>query len=241
MNNRNHHSVLPEDLLAYSTGEADLDIAAHIADCVECAASAATYARLDRTLQARLFRSACPGAHRLGELALNLLRPEETLATRMHLAECPHCTAELSTLSAQLREDPLASLLPRLNPLARLVARLLPTPGLHAGLAGVRGNAAGPSLTFQVGSLTLSFSVEPAGDGTSRRWMLLGLVVDPSGGAALANATVRLVDHETVITEAALDALGMLAIMDLAPGTYDLEITLSDQVVVVPDIAVGAD
>ena len=240
MESRDHTSVTPEELLAYATGEADPGIAAHIADCAECAAAVAAYARLDRTLQARLYRCACPDAHTLGELALELLSPEEALATHIHLAECPHCAAELAMLRTALREDPLAAVVPRPNPLARLVARLLPAPGLQAGLAEVRGYTADASLTFEAGSLTLSFSVEPAGDGASRRWMLLGLVVDVTGGAAPANAAVRLIARGAVVAQTAIDDLGTLAIADLAPGAYDLEIVLVDQVVVVPDIAIGA-
>jgi len=240
MDSYDHASITPEALLAYVAGEANPGIAAHIAACAECAPAAAAYTRLDRTMQARLYRSACSNAHTLGELALELLSPEEALTTRMHLAECPHCAAELAALRSALLEDPLAALTPLSKPLARLVARLLPAPSLQAGLAGLRGNAAGTSLTFGAGPLMLSFSAEPAGDDASGRWILLGLIVDETGEATPVGTSARLMEHGAVVAEATVDELGTLAIADLAPGTYDLEIALADQIVVVPDIPVGA-
>lgn len=239
MDSYDHASVTPEALLAYAAGEANPGIAAHIAECAECAPAAAAYTWLDRTLQARLYRAACSSAHTLGELALELLSPEEALTTHVHLAECPHCAAELAALRSVLHEDPLAPLVPLLKPLARLVARLLPAPGLQSGFAGLRGDAGGTSLTFEAGPLTLSFSAEPAGDGASGRWILLGLIVDEAGEATPVGTSARLMEHGAVVAEATLDELGTLAVADLAPGTYDLEIALVDRIVVVPDIPVG--
>ena len=240
MDSHDHASVTPEALLAYAAGEATPGMAAHIEACAECAPAAAAYTRLDRTLRARLYRSACSNAHTLGELALEMLSPAEALTTRMHLAECPHCAAELAALRSAFLADPLASSVPLPKPPARLVARLLPAPGLQAGFAGLRGNAEGSSLTFGAGPLTLSFSAEPAGDGASGRWMLLGLIVDVTGEATPMHAAARLMEHGAVVAEAALDELGTLVIADLAPGTYDLEIAFADQLVVVSDIPVGA-
>ena len=240
MDTHDHASVTPEALLAYAAGEATPGMAAHIAACAECAPAAAAYTRLDRTLQARLYRSACSDAHTLGELALGLLSPEEALTTRIHLAECPHCSAELAALRSALIEDPLVALMSLPKPPARLLAHLLPAPRLQAGFAGLRGDAGGTSLTFGAGPLILSFSAEPAGDGASGRWMLLGLIVYETGEATPMGTAARLMEHGAVVAEAALDELGTLVIADLAPGTYDLEITLVDQVVVVSDIPVGA-
>ncbi|HWE60964.1 MAG TPA: hypothetical protein VHB98_04570 [Chloroflexota bacterium] len=240
MNSRDHAAITPEDLLAYAAGEADPGITAHVAACADCGEAAAAYARLDRALEARLYRCVCPDARTLGELALELLSPEEALDTRRHLADCPHCAAELTMLHSALLEDPFAALVARPNALVRLVARLLPASGVQGSLAGIRGNAASTSLTFATGSLTLSLSIEPAGEGASRRWMLLGLVVDELGELAPANAAVRLVERGAVVAETTIDDLGTLAITDLASGRYDLEVALVDHLVVIPDIPVGA-
>src|SRR5437868_7343036 len=100
-------AVTPESLMTYATGETDTLPATHIALCPACAAQALGYGRVDRVLRSRLYRVDCPSTQVLGELALELLPPDDIITVRAHLALCPHCAGELATLSKALREDPI--------------------------------------------------------------------------------------------------------------------------------------
>jgi anti-sigma factor RsiW len=102
--------VKPEDHVAYVAGEADDRTVAHVAACSACAAQAAAYAETDQILQSSLFRVDCPPAQTLGELVLQMLDPEEAFVVRSHLALCPYCRDEFSTLDNALHDDPLADL-----------------------------------------------------------------------------------------------------------------------------------
>jgi hypothetical protein len=227
-------------MLAFATGDPDARTSAHIAACAACAARAATYATIDQTLHARLFRADCPATQTLGELSLGLLDPEQTTTLRGHLALCPHCAGELATLDATLRGDPMEDLLPQPGLLARIAARLLPAAGMGAAYAGVRGTAHDVSVSYGAAGLTLSLSVEAAGSGVARRWTLLLLVVDDDGGAPPAGASVTLLRDQQTIAEEMLDEWGNLIFPGLESGTYTLELALSARVIVVEGIEVGA-
>jgi anti-sigma factor RsiW len=96
--------VTPEQLLAYATGQADNNTARHVEVCAACSAQVTAYARTDHVLRKNLFRVDCPAVQTLGDLALELLSPQEVLSVRGHLALCPHCRRELATLEVALQE-----------------------------------------------------------------------------------------------------------------------------------------
>jgi anti-sigma factor RsiW len=232
--------VTPEDLVAYADGEADARTAVHVAACSACAAQAGAYARDQHLLSARLFRVDCPPALTLGELTLDLLDPDATLATRAHLALCPHCRADLAALQTDLRDDPLTALAPAPGRLARIVARLLPAPAVGSAYAGVRGAGENGSRTYEADGVTLSLTVDAEGTGAARRWMLLGLVIDEGGGEVPAGAAVRLLAAGQPAAETTLDEVSNFTFTELADGVYDLELTLGERVIAVEGITVGA-
>lgn len=231
--------ISPEDIFAFATGEADIRTGGHIAACAACAAEAAHYMVTDQTLRARLFRTDCPATQTLGELALDLLDPPAALAVRGHLALCPHCSAELATLETALRGDPLADLTPQPGRLARLVARLLAAPEDGLSYAGVRGAADGASRSYGAAGLTLSLSVE-AESGVARRWTLLLLAMREDGTEPPAGAVASLLRGDHVAAEATLDEWGNLTLAGLESGIYSLELALSDRVIVVEGLEIGA-
>jgi len=235
-------SVAPEDLLAHAEGAADSGMAAHIASCPACAALVSSYRAADRFLRARLYRVDCLAPLTLGELALDLLAPSETLAARQHLALCPHCTADYRALAASLTGDPLRDLAPRPGPLRRLIARLLPAPGVGLGgaYAGVRGGGGdAATLTYEAEDVTLSLSAEPEQGHAAGRWSLLCLVLDESGELPGAGSPLRLLRDGHVAAEAALDEWGNAVFGGLEAGLYDLEAELGRYAIAVPAIPIG--
>ena len=98
-------AITPEALLAHATERPDPAVAAHLAACPSCAATAADDARLDRLLRAKLSRAACPAPLLLGEFALDLLSPHETRAVRDHLAVCLACAREVGEVERAVRGD----------------------------------------------------------------------------------------------------------------------------------------
>ncbi len=237
-------SVASEDLLAHAEGAADSGTTAHIASCPACAALVSSYRAADRFLRARLYRVDCPAPLTLGELALDLLAPSETLAARQHLALCPQCTADYRALAASFAGDPLRDLAPRPGPLRRLIARLLPAPAPGAGLggayAGVRGGSGdAATLTYEAEDVTLSLSAEPEQDPAAGRWSLLCLVLDESGELPGAGSPLRLLRDGHVAAEAALDEWGNAVFGGLEAGLYDLEAELGRYAIAVPAIPIG--
>lgn len=231
-------AVSPEDLLAYAEGDGDGRTAAHVASCPWCAAEAASFAALDRTLTARLWRADCPATLTLGDYVLDLLHPQEDLGVRAHVAACPHCTAELDELRTALVGDPLAELAAAPGPLARLVMRLLPAPGHGLAFAGVRG-AGTATRTYEAGQLTITLTVEPVAERGRRRWSLAGLVLHEGGEQLPEGILVRVVRSGAVAAEAVLDDLGNFVIGGLEDGVYDLELNLPDRVLAVEGLEIG--
>lgn len=231
--------IAAEDLLAYATGQADGQTVGHIAACPACQAEAATYATIDDTLRTRLYRVDCPDAQTLGELALDMLAPQEELAVRGHLALCGHCRDELAILGTAVKGDVMEDLIAPPGPLARLVARLLPAPGLRPAYGGVRGTAEGAPLTYQAGDVTVSLTIEADGNGPARRWTVLGLVVDEASETPPSGSQVRLLQAGGVAREAMLDEVGNFTVPDLERGLYDLELTFAAGLIAVEGIEVG--
>lgn len=231
-------AVTPEDLVAYAEGDGDSRTAVHVASCPWCAAEAASYAALDRTLTVRLWRAECPATLTLGEHVLDLLDPQEALTVRAHVAVCPHCTAELDELRTALGGDPLAELAAGPGLLTRLVMRLVPAPGQGLAFAGVRG-VGSTTRTYEAGQLTTTLTVEPEAERGRRRWSLAGLVLHDSGEQLPAGLPVRVVRAGAVAAEATLDDLGNFVIGGLEDGVYDLELDLPDRVLAVEGLEIG--
>ncbi len=199
-------------------------------------------AALDRMLRARLYRADCPDPRILGELTLDVLDHEDILTVRGHLALCPHCSDEVATLAAVLRGDPMEDLRPVPGRLRRVVARLLLSAAPGVALSGVRGADADRTSTYEAEGMVFSFAVAAEERGAGRRWTLLGLVVDEVGDQPqLAGAPMRVRRDGVVVAEGVLDELDNVVVVGLEAGRYDVELDLSDRVVVVENIRIGAE
>ncbi|HEY3110769.1 MAG TPA: hypothetical protein VGL23_18570 [Chloroflexota bacterium] len=228
-------SITPEELVAYVDGEAPARVAEHVRRCQRCRSEVERYASIGRQLGAALRRFDCPSSHRLGEMELGLLPPEERLAIGQHVADCARCTDELRTLRAFLAVESPAEpgLVERLR---RVVAALVePAPGLALG--ALRGAADATIQTYRSDGTTITVSVEPGP--RPGRATLLGLVAREARSDRLAGLAAELVASDGAVLQAETDGLGSFSFEDIAPGLYRLQLRVDDSVVVVEDLSVG--
>jgi hypothetical protein len=227
-----------EALVAYASGEASPEVAAHVAACPACQAAASEYMEMQREIGGRLFRLDCPTPHRLGEYELRLLSPEEQTQVAGHVRDCPHCTGEL-----RLLRDYLAQELPAPEPtlsqrLRQVVATLLTVPP-PAALAGVRGATEAGSQRYQADDVTITLDLGPAG--RRARVPVTGLIWrEGAAMESLAGHPVRLITDEGAQQTVTIGPLGDFGWEAIAPGRYRLEVELKDRLIVVEELRIGA-
>ena len=196
--------------------------------------------QLEQQLRRALYRFECPTPQSLGEYALTLLAPPEHRLVAAHVVDCPRCAEELQTLRSFLTVEPVPS--PgAFDRLKRVIATLVTPPRGAAVFAELRGAASAVApLTYRTEDVSITVSIRPDElVGGIRHWALHGLMVRDSG--PLPAAWTRLVAQDGVVHEAALDDLGNFFYDGLPPGTYRLEVGLTEQVVVVQDLRIGGD
>lgn len=103
-----------EALFAFLTKEADETIITHVTRCPFCMARAKRFSIMQDLLKQTLFRRNCPEPLQLSEYYLHLLPNAEMTAIRHHIAECPHCAAELADFAtfAKSTSIPVSSAIP---------------------------------------------------------------------------------------------------------------------------------
>lgn len=100
--------VRDEELLAYLAEEKVRPVVEqHLARCPRCSTRLADYRRQELSLISKLYRWDCPPNQVLGEYQLGLLTPATSLAVKLHVRTCVHCSAELSVLGEFLKGDPM--------------------------------------------------------------------------------------------------------------------------------------
>jgi hypothetical protein len=188
-----------------------------------------------------LFRFDCPSPEALGEYRLGLLSTQEQTDVKRHLARCPHCRAELTTLDQFL--DDLEGLPDRgaasesgaAQRVRTIVAKLvewgeglagslsIPGRGALAPVpAGVRGEAGSLPRQYVAEDITISVTVEPDPDTTDRR-LILGLVLPPDDDiAAWQGAPVVLEQAGATLSTTEVDDLSNFVFSGVVPGAYDI-------------------
>ncbi|HET6315760.1 MAG TPA: hypothetical protein VFG86_04835 [Chloroflexota bacterium] len=212
-----------EAIVAYVDGTASPEVASHIRGCPTCSANASALQTTQSRLRQALFRFDCPEPHRLGEYELGIVRPQERVEIAKHVLECAYCADELQTLRQFLRaEPPLRESL--VSGVRRVLATLL-APSPSFGLAGVRG-ADTELRQYQADGMRLS--IGPGAEPGS----VIGLLVPAQPGEA------RLTSQDGEAQSAEVDDLGNFEFEDIPAGSYQLEIELPDEVIVVERLQV---
>lgn len=228
------HLPTSDQLLAYVDGDTNAPISAHLARCGECHRITVVYALTQRQLREALYRFDCPSAHTLGEYALDLLIDPQRHQIAQHALECSECADELRTARTFFASDtPLAA--PR--GWRRVIARLLTSDG-HPALVPVRGAARETSFEYHAGAVHIVLGTLPARERGSVD--LDGIVMhDTAATDAVAERDVALLVANLRVYATRTDDLGNFAFDSIADGTYQLEVHLPDEVVVIENLRVG--
>jgi hypothetical protein len=186
-----------------------------------------------------LYRFDCPSPLTIGEYVLDLTDSSTRVEIARHVLDCGLCNDELKTARAFMATELVAPTPGIWHGLRRIVASLL-TPAAEVMAYGMaRGSEAGGSQ-YRAGPVKI---VVGSGPGTARgSAMVDGLILhDFAPPEALADREVALLDSAQLQDHVTrTDDLGGFAFEDVASGTYTLEVTLSDEVVVIEDMRVGA-
>ena len=194
-----------------------------------------TSEQVEAYLQAALFRFDCPSTLTIGQYALELFVDPERRLVAEHLLNCAACSGELQTLRQFLASDP-PTLQPRPHPLSRVFAKLA-LPVSQLATSPLRGDARESSTEYAAGPIHIVLGALPAG----RRGTLAldGLLLHDTSPDAVAGCDVTLIaaDVPEYITQT--DELGNFAFDAVAAGTYQLEIHIADQDVVIQNLTFG--
>ncbi|MDQ6671701.1 MAG: hypothetical protein M3069_13315 [Chloroflexota bacterium] len=190
-------------------------------------------------LRGMLYRFDCPSPLTLGEYVLDLLAPASRMLVARHTLGCSLCTEELSETRAFLAGELVAPASGLWRELRRVVATLF-TPSAQPRYSMARGEASSSAAEYRAGPITIVIGeVRGKHRGVVSIDGLILHAVAPPG--VLGGREVTLSDAaQAQVQVARTDELGSFAFEDVIPGTYRLEVTLEDEVVVVEDVHVGS-
>jgi hypothetical protein len=184
--------------------------------------------RFDNSLAAILHRAFCPNPHELGEYQLGIIDNDRATFIRQHLADCPHCRAELGELQIFLADNAAdlgiavqpaseESLADRLKVWIASLLPDLPSGGLGMQPAfGLRGS--GEKVRFyQAGEAQLALEVQDDPQQPGRK-TVLGLLT----GLEPAGCQAHLARDGQPLGVVDLDELGNFVLAKLEPGRYEL-------------------
>jgi hypothetical protein len=232
-------SPQPEELMACVDGDASAEAMAGIYECAECSATVTDYNRLQVGLRQMLTRFDCPSPHGLGEYALDLVSPAERTAVAAHVLECDDCALELKGLRAYLSVEPLISdhVGWRAN-VRRIVAQLVSSQPMAAQVVAFRNVEQAPVLVYQTDAVQISVTQTPGE--RPGAICLDGLVVRRSPmPEPLAHSEVVLVPIVGPPLSTWTDELGNFMYDELDGGTFRLELSMPDEVIVVGELRLG--
>jgi anti-sigma factor ChrR (cupin superfamily) len=229
-------TVTDDDLVAYVVGEGSPAIAAHIQACPHCTEAAQSYARGEQRLRRVLDRFDCPSPDLLSAYQLDLLSPVERQQIAAHLVLCPRCADERRILQKFLADDfPPARV--SVGILDRIVATLVPPP--RQLVLTTRGAGDNASQTYRAGELTLTLRADY--DRWQSRGVLTGLLVretDAAGAPLAGEASLIPAEGTGSGYTTPVEETGFV-FEDILPGTYRLELALTDRLIVVEDLKIS--
>ena len=224
------------ELLMALDGEADPEVAMHIAQCPDCRVRTGRLQKFQNGLTNRLFRAACPPSIELGEYHLGFVPMATSAAIKQHLAECPFCSQELTQLASYmdqpdlfLRPGPLAAVR---RTVKVLVARLISGPTAHTGmgspafapaLAGLRGSLDSP-LIYEADDIQVMLEVQDDAAIADRK-AVMGLIIGIDDPEELH---AELWHEGTCTFSTPVDEIGNFAFDGLIPADYDLFVSGND-------------
>lgn len=221
-------------LLAHLDGEAEGQVADHIAACEHCRSRAQALRQSQAELRAALHRVDCPDPLQLAEHRAGLLPAQEEAVVQAHLELCPHCEQEQASLSEFQVEVAGDLKVSTENRIKVLIGKLIsggpsePPHALRPALAGLRGGADSPKIYVAADyEITLSTRVDP--DAPGKR-TIYGLISGPEPGGGL----VEVLRGADFVGRAPVDAHGHFSLAGLMPAEYSLTFKADDTEIYLP-------
>lgn len=215
-------------LLDYIAGDAPSDVRAAVEASPECIARAQELSNTITPFRQFLYRSTCPDEDLLVEYQEGHLTLEEQLVIGRHVQQCPLCHHELALLT-ELDAVPMLekvrgrpSLVEAVTQLTRQAVEAVLRPPLSLGLAG------SGLRYYEAPQVVISLSTHKT-LGRARTWTLLGQIHDPADGLVEQPVdVVTLRQTVGVINEWQAEVAddGTFMFVELAPGPYELRVTL---------------
>ena len=186
-------------------------------------------------LRRRLHRFECPPSQTLGEYAMGLLEGEARAGVAGHVPECPRCLEEMTTVRSFLGSEPEAA--PGLGERVRRIVAALVPPTRTAAAVALRGAEDRGTNTYRAEHVVVALG---PGSVTDRRRAAIGGLIWSEGADPLPTegGEARLLTPDGGLRSAPLSEHGNFELVDVPPGLYQLEIRLSDRIVVVEELRV---
>lgn len=204
-------------LLAYLDGEADLDVAEHLARCPHCRSRAAALDAEERPIRALLFRVDCPAPDAWRDYYFGLLSDDLSAPMTDHLHGCPYCARELLILQSfvpLVEPNSMTGPSPLLGGLQWWVARLL--PGLPTACQHPCA-ARKQSWTYLAGEMQVKIDGESMLSQPDRRLLKGRLFTDQ-----LLGWTAYLWRRSRLVATARTNALGAFQFARLPAHRYEM-------------------
>lgn len=193
-------------------------------------------AKLENQLRKALYRAFCPETLELGEYQLGMLSSQQANKIQTHLAECPHCRAEMAQLKSFLKEvgaDLETSLADRVR--IWIAERIPPGNAGSTGTAlafGLRGEVSGVHF-YRAGEAQITLEVQDTPSAPGRK-TLVGLVL----GDEIAGLQAHLWRADQAVATADVDELGNFSLHSLDPGHYELFLSGPDVEIQIKDLEI---
>ena len=254
--------IRDEELLAYLAGEKVRPLVVqHVARCHHCSSQVAAYRRMEHILRKRLYRCDCPSPHALGEYQLGLLDLSAAEQITTHLEHCIHCTRELATGEAFLRQPscpieqapehvsssnhcqarhaqaPISEVIQQR--VRRIAALLLPQPPRFAVREASQHISPWPRR-YEAENVRVVLQLEQV-PGQSMAFQLIGFVTCDDAALQSSQGTlVQLFSSPQVVYTQHINDLGNFMFFPLYPSSYKMELCFPDKTVVIDQLEIQA-
>lgn len=235
------------ELLAYSEGVADPDVAHRLLNDPAMLAEVAALLQTEALLSSILYRANCPDADELLLYHAHLLPQARQQVIDQHTAGCAQCTQDLHELIAGLRmvssDKPSATPAPRLShsmqeyleQAVRLIQAVLqPLPAQPA--FAVRGSES-RTLSYQAGNYQIILTLEPPVV-AENVWQIEGQILHQQDATLVPHgAGVSLLDKDMPIIRDIVDEFGYFALDNVTAGNYTMYIDVLPDRILIEDIS----
>lgn len=221
------------DLLAAMDGEAEPEVLQHLERCPFCARRARRFANTQAALRRKLYRIFCPSSAELVGFYERTIERWRLEAIATHVADCPHCSRELSLLDDR-SGTPLDPWPPPLRP-RRFLAEPAPVVSERCAATALSSLSSlfPRHYAYRSGDVRLFLNVARAGShGT-----LWGVLLPGQDLAyTFLRPTLSLWHDNDIVLVIDLEPNGRFEMRDVPAGEYRLSLRYQDYEMVVDHV-----